>query len=276
MSKPRTAAGYSPEQLKTVLATCLTLASILGDLLDDLVVVGGLVPSLLIDTKAARDDPHVGSLDVDVGLEVAMLDTGRYQAFAERLRGRDFEPDRNEQGNLTRQRWTHKRYRNVKIDFLMAPVGDAAPGALQGLESDLAAVVTPGLPLAFRDRVRMPVGGRTLEDEAISRDIPVCGAGAFVVLKALAFRNRGENKDAYDLWYVLSHFGDSVEAVGARLRPLLDDENAREAIRVLAEDFATLDSIGPRRAAEFLSRSGDDAFCADIAGLLSRLLKSLQ
>jgi hypothetical protein len=52
--------------------------------------------------------------------------------------------------------------------------------------------------------------------------------------------------------------------VGARLRPLLDDANAREAIRVLAEDFATLDSLGPRRAAEFLSRSGDEAFCADV------------
>jgi hypothetical protein len=276
VSKPRTAAGYSAEQLKTVLATCLTLASILGDLLDDLVVVGGLVPSLLIRTKAARDDPHVGSLDVDVGLEVAILDTGRYHTLADRLRGRDFEPDRNEQGNPTRQRWTHKKFRKVKVDFLMAPVGNAAPGTLQGLEADLAAVVTPGLPLAFRDREQVRLGDRTLEDEALARDIPVCGAGAFVVLKALAFRNRGENKDAYDLWYVLSHFADSVEDVGARLRPLLDDANAREAVRVLGEDFATLDSVGPRRAAEFLSRSGDDAFCADFAGLVSRLLRTLR
>jgi hypothetical protein len=275
VSKPRTAAGYSPEQLKTVLATCQTLASILGDLLDDLVVVGGLVPSLLIAAKAAHD-PHVGSLDVDVGLEVAMLDTGRYHTLAERLRGRDFEPDTNEQGNPTRQRWTHKRFRNVKVDFLMAPVGGAAPGSLQSLEVDLAAVVTPALTLAFRDRERVRLGNRTLEEEVVSRDIPVCGAGAFVVLKALAFRNRGENKDAYDLWYVLRHFGDSAEEVGARLRPLLDDANAREAMRVLAEDFATLDSLGPRRAAEFLSRSGDDAFCADVAGLVSRLLRSLQ
>ena len=31
----------------------------------------------------------------------------------------------------------------------------------------------------------------------------MCGPGAFVVLKALAFRDRGEPKDAYDLVYVL-------------------------------------------------------------------------
>jgi nucleotidyltransferase AbiEii toxin of type IV toxin-antitoxin system len=275
VSKPKTAAGYSAGQLQIVRATCLSLASILGDLLDDLVVVGGLVPSLLIDTKASREDPHVGSLDVDVGLEVAMLDTGRYRTLAERLRGRDFEPDKNEQGNPTRQRWTHRTFKSVKVDFLMAPVGASAPGTLQDLEADLAAVVTPALPLAFRDHQRVRLVGRTLDDETITRDIPVCGAGAFLALKALAFRNRGENKDAYDLWYLLSHFGNSVEDVGARLRPLLDDSNAREAVRVLGEDFATLDAHGPRRAAEFLSRSGDDAFCADVAGLVSRLLRSL-
>ncbi|HWW94344.1 MAG TPA: nucleotidyl transferase AbiEii/AbiGii toxin family protein [Vicinamibacteria bacterium] len=275
MSKPKTAAGYSPGQLQTVRATCLSLASILGDLLDDLVVVGGLVPSLLIDSAASRKEPHVGSLDVDVGLEVAILDTGRYHTLAERLRGRDFEPDKNEQGNPTRQRWTHKRFKDVRVDFLMAPVGAAAPGTLQDLEADLAAVVTPGLSLAFRDRQRIRLADRTLDGEAITRDIPVCGAGAFVVLKALAFRNRGENKDAYDLWYLLGHFGDSVEDVAAHLRQLLDDANAREAVRVLGEDFATLDSHGPRRAAEFLSRPGDDEFCSDVAGLVSRLLRSL-
>jgi hypothetical protein len=47
--KPRTAAGYPPDQAQRVRATCLYLATKLGDLMDDLVVVGGLVPSLLIE-----------------------------------------------------------------------------------------------------------------------------------------------------------------------------------------------------------------------------------
>jgi hypothetical protein len=140
---------------------------------------------------------------------------------------------------------------------------------------DVAAVVTPGSPLAFRGREWVRLEDRTPGQEVVSREIPVCGAGAFVVLKALALHDRGENKDAYDLWYGLGHFGASTGDVGARLTPLLDDENAREAIRVLAVDFATLDSVGLRRAADFLSRAGDDAFCADVAGPVSRLLRSL-
>ena len=42
MTKPKTADGYTPAQLRLVRATLLYLVSILGDLLDDLVVVGGL------------------------------------------------------------------------------------------------------------------------------------------------------------------------------------------------------------------------------------------
>jgi hypothetical protein len=32
-------------------------------------------------------------------------------------------------------------------------------------------------------------------------------ADAYVVLKALAFDSRGENKDAYDLFYVVRNYG---------------------------------------------------------------------
>jgi hypothetical protein len=49
--KPSTADGYRSEQVELVRATCLYVATKLGDLMDDLVVVGGLVPSLLIDPE---------------------------------------------------------------------------------------------------------------------------------------------------------------------------------------------------------------------------------
>jgi hypothetical protein len=41
-----------------------------------------------------------------------------------------------------------------------------------------------------------------------------------VVLKALAFERRGENKDAYDLFSMIRNYGRSVEDLAARLRPL--------------------------------------------------------
>jgi predicted nucleotidyltransferase len=55
--------------------------------------------------------------------------------------------------------------------------------------------------------------------ERASREIWVCGPGAFVVLKALAFRTRGENKDAYDLYYVIRNYDcQVVDAIPLRAR----------------------------------------------------------
>ncbi|HEV3110278.1 MAG TPA: hypothetical protein VGY99_07270 [Candidatus Binataceae bacterium] len=52
MRRRRTTTGaYSPAQLDRVRATCLYVATKLGDLLDEVVIVAGLVPSLIIDQK---------------------------------------------------------------------------------------------------------------------------------------------------------------------------------------------------------------------------------
>ncbi len=79
--KPRTAAEYQPEQMARVRATCLYLATKLGDLMDDLVVVGGLAPSLLIDQTRLPEgaSAYVGTMDLDLGLAFAVVVFGGRQ-----------------------------------------------------------------------------------------------------------------------------------------------------------------------------------------------------
>lgn len=65
--KPTIAAGYAPDQIARVKATCLYLATKLGDLMPELVVVGGLVPSLLIDQQNLPENVTLGAdLQTDV------------------------------------------------------------------------------------------------------------------------------------------------------------------------------------------------------------------
>ena len=73
--KPTTASGYPPSQVARVKSTCLYLATKLGDLMDELVVVEGLVPSLLIDQEKLPENvtPHVGTLDLDLGLPMVKV-----------------------------------------------------------------------------------------------------------------------------------------------------------------------------------------------------------
>jgi len=85
--KPSFAFDYKREDAELVRQTCLYVATKLGDLLDYLVVVVGLVPSLLIPDESllAGEDVHIGTMDLDLGLSSALLDTKRYEDLTHRL-----------------------------------------------------------------------------------------------------------------------------------------------------------------------------------------------
>jgi len=280
--KPRHRSGYSREETLQVESLCLTLVATLGAYIDDLCIVGGLVPSLLIDRDPAADrsadDLHPGTNDLDVGLAVAILDQRRYAMLRERLVQEGFHPKENEEGNAVRQTWQLENLK-VTIDFLIPPTPELRQeGRLQNLQPDFAALVTNGLQFAFQERVEVEVDGHTLAGERLKRMVPVCGPASFVVLKALAFADRVEPKDAFDLVYVLSHFPGSPASVVEKLaeRAVEDAELVGFTLGKLANDFAELDSIGPRRAAEFGNGISDflDDETADAHGFVDDFLKA--
>jgi hypothetical protein len=258
--------------------TCLYVSTKLGDLLDDLVVVGGLVPSLLIPDESlpAGEDVHIGTMDLDLGLSLAILDRERYEDLTQRLHRSGFEPDENEEGNTTFQRWKVRTSSGLKVtvDFLIPPSLDTDKGGdLRHIEKDFAAVITPGLRLAFQDKKKVSLKGVTLKGEKAELKIYVCGPGAFIVLKALAFHQRGENKDAYDLYFVIRNYGSGIDDVCECLSPLLKEAETKSALEILSRDFVDPDSVGPSRVAQFQYNEPNPDLQADVAGYIRELLE---
>jgi Nucleotidyl transferase AbiEii toxin, Type IV TA system len=279
--KPRHHSGYQREETALVEAACLTVAVTLGALMDQLCIVGGLAPSLLIDRQTDADPSgeagHAGTNDLDVGLAVALLDEQQYSEISRRLRQEGFEPDVNDRGNPTPQRWRLGEL-NVTIDFLMPPIPGAEQGGrVQPLEGDFGALIAPGLELAFQEREPIQIDGHTLKGEQVSRIISVCGPGALIVLKALALADRGEPKDAYDIVYVLRRWPHGITDIADRLARHASEyrEVVERALKALASDFAEPDSLGPRRAAQFESIGDlDPAATADAHGYVDDLLRA--
>ena len=60
------------------------VGQILGALKGKFAVIGGAVPWLLLDNE---DMPHVGTLDVDLGLDAEALGDGEYAILVEALMG---------------------------------------------------------------------------------------------------------------------------------------------------------------------------------------------
>jgi hypothetical protein len=282
--KPRHRSGYSSEETQLVRAACLTVAVTLGAVLEDLCIVGGFVPALLIDiggeTADTEHEEHPGTNDLDLGLSLALLDDERYAEISDRLRREGFEPDTNDAGNPTVQRWRWcVDQLNVTVDFLMPPAPDQAVDLrVQKLQPDFGALVTPGLQLAFDERVEIEIEGQTLQGERATRTVPVCGPAAFTVLKSLAFGDRGEPKDAYDLVYVIRGTQGQGRAIAQRLAEHAVHNSAivDQALELLARDFDSPAHVGPLRAAEFeyIDENDRTNAAADAHGYVDDLLQA--
>jgi ubiquinone/menaquinone biosynthesis C-methylase UbiE len=69
---------------------------------------------------------------------------------------------------------------------------------------------------------------------------------------------RDNAKDAYDIAFVLRHFQPDVEALAEHVRAMLYNGLAAEGFHFLQSKFATLESMGPSRAAEVAAEQGSD------------------
>lgn len=273
--KPKRATGYPPDAAARIQQACVRVADELGDLMDEFVVIGGMVPQLLAEVQTpAPEQVYIGTLDLDISL--ALHDGSRHKAIAGLLRER-FEPDENERGNPTLQRWRvgPRGGEVVLVDF-MTPLsgGPDRAGKIRTLDREFGAIEVPGLTLAFKDNIRVPLLREGAAAGAPPRQITVCGHGAFIVLKALALVHRDpphEPKDAYDIYYSLRHLPRGMEEAEARLRLLLGDPHVDEALDVLDAGFGTADAIDALHVAEFLTDGPNDDLQAEASGFVRTL-----
>lgn len=90
--------------------------------------------------------------------------------------------------------------------------------------------------------------------------VRVAGLLTYTVLKILAFQDRHENKDAYDLVFVVVNYPGGPAAAGraSAASPIAGHHQVAEAIALLSSRFADAGHDGPRAYASFLADPYDD------------------
>ncbi len=280
-----TAKNYSPEQHEFVRRTLLTVATVLGDkMANDIVIVGGLVPSLLIEKLPEGVEPHVGTRDLDLALSVVIFKEGQYKDVSKRLREQGFEPATDpETMKPISWKWTLKGAKKVEIDFLieysrppkhkkmLKEIGD--PPEVRFFGDGLGALIMEGMDLAAQDFVLRRISGRTLDETVADRDIKVAGLAAFFALKALAHNKRKTLKDPYDLWFVVQNFSADLNDVAIYLRKFKDHPAMVKAVDIIRREFTAIDQEGPVRVAKFKNRADDEGLRREVVNVFSELLR---
>ena len=85
--EPQSAADYDDRSTQAVKSVLLEIGQILGSYKGKFVVVGGLIPWLLQNDE---DMPHVGTLDIDLGLDPSALADGEYANLIQLLQGQGY------------------------------------------------------------------------------------------------------------------------------------------------------------------------------------------
>lgn len=253
--KPQDRAGYSQGGTTLAERGLLEVWRHLGKYHKHMVLVGGLVPRYLVGPPRHGGQPlHCGSLDVDLGVGLAVADEKTYASIRQRLTdSMGFVPGRNAKGNDQRHSFVkHTNEGDIMVDFLTVNYGGPKT-KIRAVEKNLSAIQTEGLGLALEAPLEIIVSGDLLSGGAVAETIRVCRGVPYIVLKALALDDRGERKDAYDLVYTLRYY---LEGPSSVVEEITDSQRTSEAfghaLAVLAKRFKTPVSDGCEKYARFI------------------------
>ena len=118
-----------------------------------------------------------------------------------------------------------------------------------------------GAQLVTRDYIEREIEADRFDDGGRSKVVVrVADILSYTVLKILAFQDRHDNKDSYDLVYCLLNFGDGPEHAGraAAQSAIRGDAQVHDALQLLAARFESTDQDGPRAYGVFLAEDGDE------------------
>jgi hypothetical protein len=247
---------YTEAKVAAAKSVMVELFHLLGEYRDQIVLIGGWVPALLV---SRADDPHVGSLDVDLALDHRSLVGEGYKSIAALLEGRDYKKDEDQPFKYWRTVEVDGRDIAVEVDLMAGQYGGTGKSHRTQKVQDVQPRKARGCDLAFDAPVlvdvegELPGGGR---DHAAVRVSPIV---PFIVMKAMALADRLKEKDPYDIYYCVRHYPGGRDALVEAFRPFAGSSLVSEALVKIREKFATPTHIGPKHVADFYDERDAEA-----------------
>ncbi|MDO8635499.1 MAG: hypothetical protein Q7R34_04525 [Dehalococcoidia bacterium] len=228
--------------------------TVLGEFRENIVLVGGNVPPLLIPSAKKN---HPGTLDIDIALDFKRISDDTYQTVLKTLKSRGYYQKEGEQPFIV-----YRFYRDVvnetgkditvQIDLTAGEYGGTGKGHRHQKIQDAQARKSRGCDLVFDNPVKVKLKG-TLPNGAINEiTVKIPSIGPFLVTKGMALWNRLKEKDAYDIYYCCRYYPGGLDALVKDVKPIVSNKLAKEGLGKIKTKFMDINGIGPVGVANFL------------------------
>lgn len=254
--EPKIAGDYSNRQVEAARRVLVDVGQVLASFHDAIVVVGGWVPDLILPD--AKPD-HVGSIDVDLALDAAKLEDGRYAELLKLL----LDTGRYKKGDQAFQLVTAVDLGDgeaaviVEVEFL-APADVKLKKNHPKLVEDFRVLQFPAFAAAFEHPEDVKVEGVMISGAANTVQLRVASLPDFITMKAHAIGGRDKPKDVYDICYCLDAHAEAIEIVAKDWRSRRDNPLVATAIDILNDKFKTVDHYGPQQLPIFYDSTDED------------------
>lgn len=240
-----TQADYSREQVEAAKSVMLELTHLLGEYRDDIVIIGGWVPELLLAG-------HVGSIDVDLALNHLKLQEVGYATIEKLLLGRNYRKSEEQPYIFYRKVVVDSEEIEVEVDLLAGEYAGTGKSRRHQNIQDIKARKARGCELAFDLTSEVELSGFLPDGGKDTVKVKVASIVPFIVMKGMALYDRFKEKDAYDVYFCVRNYPGGVNALVDEFRPHMSHGLVKEALGKIAEKFATHGHVGPVHVADFL------------------------
>lgn len=236
---------YTERAVRAAHSVLLELGHILGQYRDDIVVIGGWVPELLIPHS------HTGSMDVDLALNHKNLTDVKYESIHNILIDRAYYQEEDKTFTYYRDVEIDGETIRVQVDLLSSEYDGTGKSHRHQKFQGIMARKVRGCDFAFESCCEVPIEGQLPSGGKDSRTIKVAGIVPFLVMKGMALNDRLKEKDAWDIYYCLKNYPGGIDALAAQFSPFRHYGIALEGFSAIRNSFASPEHFGPISVAIF-------------------------
>ena len=183
-----TKSQYGEREVNACKAVLLELVHLLGEIKDEMVIIGGWTPTFILPRS---DDPHVGSLDIDVALDFSKIPDDTYQTILKAFLKRGYIQDKEQPFRFFRKvKIEGADPINVEVDLMAGEYGGTGKGHRMQKVQDVRARKVRGCDLAFDTSITVTLEGDLPEGEKDKVSFKVAGIVPFLVMKGMAMYER--------------------------------------------------------------------------------------